>query len=563
MRALILIGVVACGGQPAQPEPRVIVVGTPATGHATIPLATTSAMTPAPHTCPAGFPVLCPDGCCAAGDTCGTAGGCVATTTDAACPADAPVACTMATTAAIAHDASLDHNDFALAAPDGFAPGKFGTGVSTNQSGCHTPAIAMATTGTGLPSGNAAETIELWVSIPPPTTTGLVGIFAEGDRAIDASLDPSDPAHAKLAIAGTNLTVTTGAWHFVAMTWAPGSPQNQLGITLDGTALGPFPTTSAYSTDPTAGIALGLDALQAPCALFPGVIDELRLEDIALDPAQLAADYTAGELALDAHAIGLWHFDEGEALRCCPTGTTCDATRGCVDVGYAPPCGTGTLCGTTCCASGETCDGGTCRAITVSITCPADLPAQCGPAGPCCPTDFTCIAGSSCECVGASCKAATLGPQGVSCGTADAFCDNGDACSTAECCATSTPSACGSACCADGDACVDGACSCPADHPTACGTTCCDAEDTCVAGACTASCGGAPVCGAFCCTGGCAGETCGCPSDHPVGCGDACCLAGATCIDNADCTCPADRTACGDDCCAPGESCQDGTCMAQ
>ncbi|MBS2022576.1 MAG: LamG domain-containing protein [Deltaproteobacteria bacterium] len=750
---------------------------------------------PAPRTCDEDGGVLCPDGCCGSGQTCAPDGGCEAASVSGSCPADAPVACSAPVGCpggtCLAFDVSPSHDHVTLTAPAAFVPGRYGTGVSTKQGNCQP--IDLSARGVGLPTGNAPETIEFWYR---------------------ADSSPNFPSQSVLLVQGTDrylqlnggtvlswlgavqASAAADQWHFVAATY---SSQSCV-LAVDGVAH--TGVHAALNTPADAGLTLG-GTPSTNCAVFPGTVDELRILDYAADGGQLAADFDAGRLGLISGTVGLWHFDEGEAQRCCPAGSSCDADGGCVAPGAAPTytvscgdggscatsqsctqsgcatsvgafvcpagapvdcgngtccpsgdtcsngacvkdsnqvteacsniqhltaiqlsstqvaccptplpgttvtastgantcnnltgafcfydpgtcstqacpagqgyvgccdttlghgcyanatpstcasgstpcggdtthrggccpsgttcsgpgvccgagesacgagccpdgqcvngscvappaakvcnpacpdgtvcnngdciaaqpaptvCGHGTLCGSECCPNGSDCINGTCVQGTVSITCPENLPSQCGPAGPCCRAGFTCFGNAGPGPSGFYCVGPLTGPHhgptGPSCSNGG-FCDDALVCAGgALCCPPDEPTACGTECCSAGTTCVSGHCACPTGEAV-CGNECCAAGASCVGGVCTAQCASGSLCGNFCCEDGvpCANGRCACLGDHPLACGDVCCLPGATCTGDSDCGCPAGRAPCGDLCCATGDVCTNGACV--
>ncbi len=585
---MLVVAVVACGcggSKGENPLATSVVVGRPAGAARSRPFSSAAGDAPAPRTCPAANPVLCPDGCCPTGATCKNGGGCTSSGAAPACPASAPVACSTAVTCApsgcIGRDATAHHDDFALPPPTGFASGRFGTGVSTHQSGC-TTAVKITAPASGLPSGNAAETIELWVNFPSGMPTGLAGIFAQDDRHIDLfTLNGSSQLEMPGPIQGG---LAPDVWHFIAMTWDPAT--QQIDAYVDGAHWGPATVAGGFSTSAAAGVALGQDVAQA-CGMFPGTVDELRIESVALGAAQLATDYTSGELAADANTVGLWHFDEGTAARCCAAGDTCDASYGCVSPGLAASCAVACADGTGCCPSGEVCAPfSQCGVPGTSAVCPAGAPVSCAN-GSCCPSGDICLNGS-CEHDATS--------------NATSICPSGDVAvltstSTVACC----PSLAGNTVQVQSGQCIyTPICSVGSICPSCPSTLTCPTGYTCNAGGqCTIAVVSTQSCasGVACAPTGCcaAGETCYkgacCPSGES-GCGRGCCPTGmctpqGNCVAdpvqaNCSITCPigstcqygacvigpeapascASGTPCGQHCCAADESCLGGQCAA-
>lgn len=211
----------------------------------------------------------------------------------------------------------------------------------------------------------------------------------------------------------------------------------------------------------------------------------------------------------------------------CVSNTTCGAAPTCDSRGFC--CGSNgfACCEGTMCASGNTCQAGTCR-----------TGAACGATGQAC-----CTSGAACQ-PGNLCSANVC----TACGGLSQACCAGSTCTTGTCTngTCQTAASCGNAgqaCCTSGAACVTGS--------------------VCQAGTC-AACGGLnqPCCGgSTCTTGTCTGGTCQAPACGNAG--QACCTSGTACLGSTVCqagTC----TACGGSgqaCCA-GNTCTEGTCQS-
>lgn len=300
-------------------------------------------------------------------------------------------------------------------------------------------------------------------------------------------------------------------------------------------------------------------------------------------------------------------FDECSAA-CCAEGETCSALDGACcapdcgerNCGLDPICGLvscgecGDLeecageglceclyeeCTDLCCLEGEVCDatsGACCLPDCGDRECGTDPLCGVGNCGEC--DEFAgCTAEGRCECLFSTC--------------ADACCDDGEVCSTAEVCCVADcgervcgvdplcgVTSCGE--CGDNEACTeDGACECLFDS---CEGACCAEDDACVDGACCApdcgdrACGMDPVCGTLSC--GACGDWSDC--DDTTGscdcrfleCEGACCAEDDVCTAEGEC-CEPDCTdrecgsdgcggTCGEDC-PLGESCSlEGLCIA-
>ncbi|TMA31755.1 MAG: LamG domain-containing protein, partial [Deltaproteobacteria bacterium] len=547
-------------------------------------LATAAGAAPAPQTCPSVAPVFCDAGCCGGGTSCGDAGNCAASSSAAACPSEAPVVCSTPVdcgAGCVAIDSSGNSRNFFLAPPAQFVPGKYGTGVSIRgASGCP---LDLITSDAGL---SDPLTIELWIR-NDGGATGQV-IYNHGpDRVLSQT-----GSTLYWADNGVGLTsyapINDGTWHFVAATAAPRA------LFVDGVLRGTNPT-SAVPAD--AGIVLGgtCNTSVTPNSPFTGDIDEMRILSYAADGGQIASDFDAGRLTAIPGTLGLWHFDEGDSPRCCPSGSTCD-NGGC-DGGpaLAPAgCGGGNGSAGFYCQPGEVCPGGSCGSGCAlpgdGGICPDSSQVPCA-GGICCAAGQVCIAGGLfCNPGGCNCRAPTCADSLAGGNVNGGFpkvcspaCPAGTTCSNGYCatqdiamdpCGNGTP--CGANCCLQGEACTNGACAaspvgiaCPADHPVQCGANgpCCPAGFSCSGGACVAPLAsthtgpqGPPCANGYCDTGlSCGGGALCCPPSLPLVCGGTCCAADETCS-NGQCGCPAGETSCGTACCPSGSVCKNGAC---
>jgi concanavalin A-like lectin/glucanase superfamily protein len=550
MRVLVVCCVLCamgCSSRTGTPAPLQIASGTTAPAPPAATPQSSAGGETATATCPSDAPVLCESVCCPAGDTCQSGGGCSEGAQGAECPSTLPVACGTPPSCAngcTAVDASPNDNTLHIEAPAVLAQGKFGGGLSPAPSGA--PAGGSWAQGNGIPAGDGAETIEMWIRGIP--TSGTVDLHQRGgDRSlaiVDGRLQ-------------WNFCVTAlphdDAWHFIAVTYASGT----LTVSVDGAA----PRTCG--TDPRATPA---NARTYIGSAYPGLIDEVRISTRALSASEIAADFQAGQLAVTADTAALWHFDEGSGFRCCAAGATCDPSGNCA---AAPIEGAASQCPAedpvdchdgSCCPGGFTCGDGTC-VVTSIPACPSGTSEDCGN-GKCCPSGMVCDGGTWCVASQGQVTATTLCGNTYAFGTAALQIDA----TTGQCCPNTAQISLSS-----DQTCFPGAaygCSTPQDHSQcpfdyhACSTYCAAAgyEATCPDGG--VICGGNRCCPAGMACGDPISNLC-CPAGQ-IACGNgfgtACCPEGGP-VAQAGKACADGTSACGSECCPGGAVCNGGQCV--
>ena len=567
LRGLAIFAAVAalgCSQPPGKPAPLEVAAGQAAPAGPIARAQSAGSGAAGAATCPANAPVLCGSVCCPSGDTCAAGGGCSEGAQAASCPASLPVACTAAPICAngcAALDASPNDDTLTLTSPASFGSGRWGGGAMPATS----PRCGAATItgpGNGMPTGDGAETIELWLR---GDLGGLAtaGLFERADRAITLTTAAISWPDSSCA---APLNAADGRWHFVAVTYAAGSAT----ISIDGG--GAKTCAVAARATPASWVTLG--GIQCT---YPGTLDEVRVSTRALAAGEIAADFAAGPLAVTADTAALWHFDEGGATRCCPSGSACDATGGCsatvltgtsaVCPGNAPvDCHDGT-----CCPDGFSCASeGVCAPVDAPV-CPGGTSVDCND-GTCCPSGYICSGGACIGSVGTvtttrACADNMYSPAGVNALPITAI----DA-STALCCPDTTPSYPQETLSTD-QTCFSGqqyrcyepnisySGYCPYDY-SACNGHCWDLGqiNTCP--------DNGVLCGANrCCPGGMdcarAGSSLCCPAGQ-VACDSTssnCCPASGPATPQPK-ACAAGTTTCGSECCPSGSACVNNQCQA-
>jgi hypothetical protein len=564
------------GGRPRRYE-----VGRPA-GLTPYPRAASlTGAAPAPRTCPADHPVLCPDLCCPAGARCSD-GQCEEGPISI-CPPETPLYCEGPN--AVALDTSGQGNHAALGSAT-FVAGRFGLGISLSASHVTAPS-------NGFPIGLAPVTVEAWIRTTGPPWDKVVLGYGAGPVTSTRTrylwlAQPWEGSGTQLGWMGNNPTTRVnlydGAWHFIAATFDRAPDQQGVGeVFVDGQPTsGPF----RYPFEPMTGTDFYIGgSASGSYPAFSGQIDEVRVLSYAASAAEIASHHQAGALTRIPGTVGLWRFEEGPAppAGCCPPDTTCAGDGSCVGVAAgssACPTEAPVDCGDgSCCPAGTTCAAGGCALPPVSQVCP--IPCW---LGKCCPTTSYC-GGSTCfdrQTNDPSPPFDPPCPQGqIAC--SETCCPGGSRCARNLCLAQEPPvaatctagSLCGKACCPAGTIC-DGAGRCIRGSrvqrgcPCRAGFRC----GTCDRGQCVCIYTGSPPrpsgpsgvsCGSGFCDAGkvCAAADLCCDPSHPQACGNRCCLAGASTSDGGGVACPAGENLCGEVCCGPYVECAGNACAPQ
>ncbi|MBN2498046.1 MAG: LamG domain-containing protein [Deltaproteobacteria bacterium] len=476
--------------------------------------------------CPAEAPMACADGCCPWGAECAPEG-CLVAAPAGSCGAG-QLTCEAAPAAppTLALDASPNGNHALIGQPATFGPGRSGTGLWPGPIGCEPAVIAQARSGA---TGNSIS-IEAWFRTTTETGSEAIALMLPRIEGQDLVLIRDGDS---ISFAGCTAHVEhgDGEWHFVVGTYQTGMAR----IYLDGVQVCSQVAALLWDWPENGQVVFGsyVPAFGTPtwCSGFRGQIDEIHIRSAAIDEAQVAADFAAPRPSPGPDTVGLWHFDEASANRCCQAGSACEADGSCSGAApLAATCGGLPSCNGSCCAPSERCGY---SSTAGQVACMVDSP----PRGD---------------------------PDKVLC--AGGVCEPGDVCAEPVldlCCPSDFPVGCGGACCIPGASCDAGECACP-DGRVACGELCCGWGAVCIEGECLPDCSDPDfpaACGRVCCPGGvsCEDGACGCPSDHPVACGSECCLPGAPC--DGTCGCPEGGVVCGDLCCTGGLVCEDGACV--
>ncbi len=200
-----------------------------------------------------------------------------------------------------------------LSAPSHDSTNGFGSALHFDgvDDGCNTSAVS----GMG-----ASWTLEAWIR---PDTIRRQGILAIGGSSIDAMLTVADDGRVRaLGMPGaigdlwSANPLVADVWVHVAMTYDAGA--NRMALVIGGLEVDAATSVSA----PTNGNLV--EMAHEETKRFHGIIDEVRLWNVARTPAQIAAEMNAPISGTPAGLIGYWRLDEA-------TGTTASDAIGSAD----------------------------------------------------------------------------------------------------------------------------------------------------------------------------------------------------------------------------------------
>jgi RHS repeat-associated protein len=151
----------------------------------------------------------------------------------------------------------------------------------------------------GLPSGNAARSIEVWIKTTNTSIQGLVGWGNTGGlQAFQLAMLNGNQVSVTSGANDTPLTFTStytianGSWHLITATY----DGTTLTVYLDGQSLGTGTFSGALATSPntTYGLILGhYFWCGVGCNEYNGSLDDAAIYGAALNPLQVAAHFNA------------------------------------------------------------------------------------------------------------------------------------------------------------------------------------------------------------------------------------------------------------------------------
>jgi hypothetical protein len=203
---------------------------------------------------------------------------------------------------------------------------KNGTGTSVADDAAH--ARVMIDLMTDLPIGNANRTLEYWAYIKTTDWHGEANTMFEygtqGGTARGFGLDFG--TNEVMGMAGNHATLdpytnggfdgdstnylgitsTMDQWVHLAMTWDGTSVKTYVNGALRITTNGSGGATMLATAQTQ--LTMGCNNPRFSC--FNGIIDELRVWNVARTAAEIAANYNKGLTGNEAGLVGYWKFDE-------------------------------------------------------------------------------------------------------------------------------------------------------------------------------------------------------------------------------------------------------------
>jgi hypothetical protein len=202
-----------------------------------------------------------------------------------------------------AYDVSTNENLGALAGAPGWVAGKIGQGLSLDGASQYVSADNSSSL-----NQNDTLTIEAWVNLTDYANYNSIITKTSGSGSANNTYElRTEQTTGRLQFLGfdtalrtvtSSMPVGLGAWHHVAATKGGGSVK----LFIDGIQQGSG--SIGTTTTNTSAARIGARDDLAAANYFKGTIDEVRLFDRTLDPAEVKGDYTAGTNGLEfAHTL--------------------------------------------------------------------------------------------------------------------------------------------------------------------------------------------------------------------------------------------------------------------
>ena len=174
-----------------------------------------------------------------------------------------------------------------------------GTGAPTSTgSGGLTNIVPLITKGRAE-AENAAADVNYFLGIDLNTNT-LAADFEEGASGANPS--------ANHPVSGSTTIAADGSWHHAAATYDGTDWFLYLDGVQDGTASPGQPANAATNVPTVVGSSLNTGL--TPAGYFAGVIDEVRIWNVARSQGQIQADKDS-EISSGTGLLGAWHLNEG------------------------------------------------------------------------------------------------------------------------------------------------------------------------------------------------------------------------------------------------------------
>lgn len=169
-----------------------------------------------------------------------------------------------------------------------YAPGRIGQAASFNDV---SSAITVASLAGQLPAGSSSRTVALWMNSSSIASNG--NMVSWGERVGNQRFSALQENGGELRMigegndygSGTNLGGNT--WHHVVLTYTASS----LIFYVDGVQVSSVTVAPQLNTSAANGLRMGVNALPANDEYFGGLLDEVRIYNRVLTPADVAELY--------------------------------------------------------------------------------------------------------------------------------------------------------------------------------------------------------------------------------------------------------------------------------
>ncbi len=165
-----------------------------------------------------------------------------------------------------------------------------------------------------FPSANATQTVEMWIRYPPVPATATQALFAARQDVVNGLVVgfhggqlAAWRVYVDRVLVQAPALPAANTWHHVAFTFDAKTTTEVLYV--DGTAV----DTEMNATDQRTPTSVWLGTLDGTRELFSGLMDEVRVWNVARTAAQVAADRAHTPPGPAAGLIAYWTFDDADS----------------------------------------------------------------------------------------------------------------------------------------------------------------------------------------------------------------------------------------------------------